>query len=577
MNNLKAEFSKLATDGCLGDPLGRDAYAYLRASSERQVEEGSSFPRQLESVYQAAIRDGLRISFELIFFDDGYSGFEFEHRPALLKLRHEIHSQSRAEHLVIEDIDRLSRHSDWHQGFLLDELTQRGMQVHFFKHPGSQLERTVRGVIAQEAMQKDLERMRMGSIFKAMDGRVTAKRPRYGYSITDPQDSYYELHPEESSVMRRVYERLVYDGWTLYRIADEMNERGIPTRFRTGFWTPSTLYQLVKSPVYKGEFYAQRHYQVKTGEFSEDGKPKKTTRVRPEDEWIKVEVPAIVTPEEWQQAQDSLTRNAKRSMRNSRKRSWLLSGFLKCAICRDYSFVAIVGNTKRSPRRYHGCNSRGSQKARKLRTACYSPYVRAEELERGVWEQIEQVIYDPTLLVKRLEQRENEERLARAQAELERIRVRLSDIEKAKAKFEAAYERDIYTLDEFEEKMKDLRRESQALDIQSERALQQIEQAHTLEEQKEVLLSGLEHIRIRIDEARIAGRQSNELPFALKRRVLELLVDVIWVNSVERTFTIEGVVRGTFGLAEPQGDLIAIPLALPLTADLAFVSSRKWR
>ena len=186
---------------------------------------------------------------------------------------------------------------------------------------------------------------------------------------------------------------------------------------------------------------------------------------------------------------------------------------------------------------------RGSQKVTKLKTACYSPYVRAEEMERGVWEQIERVIYDPTLLVKRLEQRENEERLGKAQAELERNRVRLSDIEKAKAKFEAAYERDIYTLDEFEEKMKSLRRESQSLDEDRARVLCEIDQAHTLEEQKEVVLTALERIRHEIDEARTASRQPDELPFAIKRRVLELLVDVIWVNSEDRTFTIESVIR----------------------------------
>ncbi len=96
MNDLKVEFSRLATDGYLGDPEGLDAYAYLRASSERQVEEGSSFPRQLESINKAATREGLRVPFDLIFFDDGFTGFEFEHRPALLRLRHETKSKSRA-------------------------------------------------------------------------------------------------------------------------------------------------------------------------------------------------------------------------------------------------------------------------------------------------------------------------------------------------------------------------------------------------------------------------------------------------------------------------------------------------
>src|SRR5436190_451614 len=113
MNDLRGEFARHAAKGYLGDPEGEDAYAYLRASSERQVEEGSSFPRQIGNVHKAAKRDKLRIPFDLILFDDGFSGFEFEHRPALLKLRYEVSTQPRAHHLIIEDIDRLSRNADW--------------------------------------------------------------------------------------------------------------------------------------------------------------------------------------------------------------------------------------------------------------------------------------------------------------------------------------------------------------------------------------------------------------------------------------------------------------------------------
>lgn len=170
---------------------------------------------------------------------------------------------------------------------------------------------------------------------------------------------------------------------------------------------------------------------------------------------------------------------------------------------------------------------------------------------------------------------EYERRLARFQGELERITSMLADIEKAKAKFEAAYERDIYTLDEFEEKMKSLRRESQALEGERTEALRAIEQAHTLEEQKEVLLTGLGRIRQEIDEAKTAGRQPDELPFALKRRVLELLVDIIRVNSVEGTFTIEGVIQGSYAFGDEQLITIEMPQTLPQQADLAFVSGRK--
>ena len=552
MNDLKEEFSRLASGGYLGDSDGLDAYAYLRASSERQVEEGSSFPRQLESIHKAAKRDNLRVPFELIFFDDGFTGFEFEHRPALLRLRHETKSNPLALHLIAEDIDRLSRNADWQQGYLLEEFTRHQIQVHFYINPGSQLERYVRGYIAQEGMKKDLERMRMGTIYKAMDGKVTAKRPRYGYIKTDPKNSQYTLHPEESKIMRAVFEKIIYEGQTLSQISKWMNNTGIPTRFKTGFWTAGTIYQLVKSTVYKGEFYANHIYQVNTGEFNDEGRPKHTNRLRPKEEWIKVEVPAIVTPAEWDIAQEVMNKNAKRSTRNGKKGSWLLQGFIKCELCRDHYFVAVMGNTKKDPRRYYYCSSRNSEKARILNTACRTPYVYADELERRIWEEIETIIYDPSVVLRRFDERANEEFAAGYQAQLDYIDRQFENLATEKSKFEAAYQRDIYTLDEFEIKMKDLRGKAKTLEVSRAKVEGMLDESHTFEQKKEIVIKALAKIRAQVDQARAEKIQPQEIPFDLKRKILSSLVEVIWVNSKDRTFTIEGEISGVFAFGDDE-------------------------
>jgi site-specific DNA recombinase len=325
MNDLPGEFARLQTDGYLGDPKGQNAYAYLRASSERQVEEGSSFPRQIENIHKAAVRDHLRISYGMIFFDDGFTGFEFEHRPALLRLRHEVSQKPRAHYLVVEDIDRLSRNSDWQQGFLLDELSRHHVQTHFFIDPGSQLERYVRGYIAQEGMRKDIERMRMGSVYKAMDGRVTARRPKYGYILTDKKNTHYELHPIESKIVREIYERIIYKNESLSSICRWLNDAGIPTSLN-GAWAVATVYRLVKSPIYKGEFYANRVQTVKTGKFTKNNRPERRDKIRPKEEWIKVQVPAIVTPQEWDASHEMMKKNSKASLRNGKYKGWLLQG-----------------------------------------------------------------------------------------------------------------------------------------------------------------------------------------------------------------------------------------------------------
>lgn len=545
MRKFKVEFDKYATDGYLGNTSGTDSYAYLRASSERQVEEGSSFSRQMQNIHKAAQRNDLRIPFDLIFFDDGYTGFEFDHRPALLKLLFEVKKEPSAFHLVIEDIDRLSRNADWHQGFLLEEFSRRNIEIHFFREPGSSLERYIHGYVAQEEMRKARERMLLGNRQKAMSGKITAKRPRYGYVLT--KDSQYEFHPEESKVMRWVYERLLYRGWTLNKIAKELNDRGIPTRFKLGVWAAGTLYQMVKSPIYKGEFYANRHKGVKTGEYRDDGRPKIVMRERPRDEWILVKVPAIVTPEEWDLAREVLANNNKKGIRNN-KRNWLLSGLIKCGICREYSYVAQLGNTKRNPRRYYCCNSRNSEKARLLKTACYSPYMYADELEQRVWAEIEQLIYDPSVIIRHLEEKQHQEFMMGYKEQRTFIENQINSLIKQQEKFESAFQRDIYTLDEFEEKMKDTKVKMKTLRRERNKLEAKISETDSLEDKKKFVLAALGKFRLMTEQAKEAGDESQGIPFDLKRKLLTLLVDVIWVNSIEKTFTIEGEIKGNFAL-----------------------------
>jgi hypothetical protein len=52
-------------------------------------------------------------------------------------------------------------------------------------------------------MKKDLERMRMGLLLKAMDGKVTARRRKYGYIKTHPKNTYLGLSLKRVEVRER--------------------------------------------------------------------------------------------------------------------------------------------------------------------------------------------------------------------------------------------------------------------------------------------------------------------------------------------------------------------------------------
>lgn len=70
----------------------------------------------------------------------------------------------------MEELDRLSRHADWHQGFLLEEMERHGIVPVFWKSFTNRVERAVIGAIAQDGMEQAKRRMMEGNLHKARRG-----------------------------------------------------------------------------------------------------------------------------------------------------------------------------------------------------------------------------------------------------------------------------------------------------------------------------------------------------------------------------------------------------------------------
>jgi hypothetical protein len=264
-------------------------------------------------------------------------------------------------------------------------------------------------------------------------------------------------------------------------------------------------------------------------------------------------------------------------MRNAQKHDWLLTGLMKCSICRKYSFIATLGNTPKNRRRYYRCVSGASERARVQDEKCLSPYVHAELLERRVWEAVEALIYDPNVILQRLEQRSLEDPNKNYKEQISFIDEQVIKLDKEQQKYEAAYERDIYTLDEFEEKMMDLRQRRQTLRLSRANVETKMAESTSVEEQKKLVLKALMQIKGTLDNAKRGSELPNEIPFDLKRKILSLLVEVIWVDSHQGCFTIEGEITGSFDLDPPENSTSSAPVIDGCNGDFAFPSSLIWR
>jgi len=414
---IKTEFDALAINDTLGHPNGDLAFGYLRVSSSGQADEGrSGLPRQIQHVHEAALNHRLKIPWEFLYADDD-SGFEFTDRPDLSRLRQDNRLNERQAHAVVmEHLDRLSRNADWHQGYLLDEMKQFGIQAVFWKQFSSRIERVVMGAVAQDGMEQAKQRMAQGSIHKARSGRVTAKTPAYGYKLVDSlgnegptakKDTHYGIREEEAEVVRYIF-RKVLEGYPLRRIAIMLEGR-YPSPKRFTHWEPKMIELIVKRTVYKGEFIAHRSIEVKIPANSNPssltesvGKTVSRKIQCPQEEWIVVPVPAIVSLEDWEGANEIIANNKGRQEAIA---PFLLTGLITCATC-GYRYIGRLKKDRRGRNNIeyiftnYRCSARGSRgRAVSEKIGCNQKQISTRILDHSVWSVIYEVLLYPDIMI----------------------------------------------------------------------------------------------------------------------------------------------------------------------------------
>ncbi len=556
LNIFKPEFDKLATGGCLGDPDGRLAYAYLRVSGKEQGEEGrSGLPRQIEHCHLAARQNGLRIPWDMVYADDD-TGFEFEHRVALTRLRREYKSASRrASVVIIEKLQRLSRNADWHQGYLRDEMKKHGITLVAYHPIGSRIESMVAGAIDQDGMEQQQQYMQEGKRKKAESGRVTARFPLDGYRFVDQHGhentkdvrrfTYYAVNEHRAAVIRLVFDCLAYRGMSAYGVAMLLNERAATNdqfrAYRGGRWWESQIINVVRNPAYKGEFRAYRYGLRTTYERDKrTGEVKKKQRRfrRPENEQIVVRIPAIVDETTWQLANDNLRKNKRRAPANARHQ-YLLTGLVRCQRCG----WAFHGNTPsgKGAQRYLCARHR---KLSGTAERCTMPSIRLDVLEGAVWSLIAGLILsDRDVLLQAIDARYNNEGTRETLNQIGFIEAQLGALAKEEEKLRRAYLADGFTAEEFAAERKRILAEREAKCAEIARLKSQVLSPEELETKKCEALQLVAQARACVD--------IRNAPFEIKRHVLQSVVDEIVLNTDEGWFEVKGALgAGIHQIAE---------------------------
>ena len=568
---FKTEFDALAINGAIGYPTGELAYGYLRVSSAGQAEEGrSGLPRQIMHVHEAALKNGLKITWDCLFADDD-SGFVFADREELSRLRNEYKSSKRkANAIVIEHLDRLSRNADWHQGYLLDEMKQFGLRTIFWKPFSSRIERAVMGAVAQDGMEQAKQRMAEGTVHKAKDGRVTAKVPAYGFKLVDSlgredgdvkKDTHYAIQETEAEAVRFIFSKVI-EGYTLKSIGNML--MGLyPPPGKFTHWEFRMLKILIANPVYKGEFVARRSRQIKIKKSDQSFNLTETTGttvarkvLRPPDEWIIVPVPAIVSPAEWKLANEMLGKNYHDTTRTP-DHPYLLTGLLWCATCK-YSWGGGKKRYMKSIQRggekietwntwYRCSTNRSNFQAVGKGVHCDQVVIRAPILDQAVWAIVYQVLLHPEILIDALEREFNDEKNQQVHTQIAYLENQIREATLKDEKLYRAYLSDAFDEVEYAAMRRAIRENKSKLSEEINVLRDHMMTTDQFEERKlEILL---------ICQTATANGLAMNAAFDVKKNIINTVVDRITLNVNEGWFELDGIFQGRYQLPNNNDDL----------------------
>jgi site-specific DNA recombinase len=197
---------------------------------------------QLEKIRAMAVVQGAEVA--EIITDAGESAKSLD-RPGMARLLAMVDA-GRVQVVIIAKLDRLTR-SVKDLGELLERFQKRGVSLVSVAESldtGSAAGRLVLNIMAavsQWEREAIAERTATALQHKRRHLQVFNHTP---YGFTRDGDSLV-CAPEEQAIIGRV-KALRAGGWTLQRIADVLNEDGIPTK-RGNLWAPQTVSNVVSS------------------------------------------------------------------------------------------------------------------------------------------------------------------------------------------------------------------------------------------------------------------------------------------------------------------------------------------
>ena len=501
------------------------AAVYARVSTTRQA-QAQTIEQQLDRLRAEVAGRGWQLDGQHVYRDDGYSGARIG-RPGLDRLRDHA-ALAELDAVVVAAPDRLARNYV-HQVLLIDELAGHGCRVEFLDRPMSddphdQLLLQTRGAVAEYERTLITERMRRGRQARLRAGTLLPwTRPPFGYRLDPdrPRDAAaVRTEPREAVLVAQLFDWYLEPQATLYRLTARLAELGVATPTGKPRWTVASVRGILRNPAYAGRALTNRTQVTSARRRRSALLPAgrgESLAPRPEQDWIEVPVPQIVSEETFAQVQAKLDTNQQSAARNTRH-EYLLRALVSCGACR----LACTGRQSAAGYRYYLCRGRTDPLRAAQGRRCTARYIPAGQLDERVWADLCALLTDPAQVARALARAQGGAWLPQElQARQAAIGQALGQLERQQQRLLDAYLAEVIGLAELHRKRQDLDRRHATLLAQQ----RQLDAAAGQRLELRVVTDGIEAF-CRTVRAGLATAT-----FEQRRQLAELLIDRVIVTD----------------------------------------------
>ena len=378
------------------------AAIYARVSDKSQdAEDKTSISEQISDMEAHCERRGLTIVARYQEVGRGWSKKRPEFQRMLADGR-----QGRFDTIVCWKSDRLSR-GMYPAAALMEVIEAHRINIEAVMDAIDLKTFGLMAAVGKIELDNFRERSSMGKRGSAKQGRIPIGNIPYGYRVGE--DGRPEVVEFEAEVVRRIYQMYVQEGKGAPAITRQLNAEGVPVAASGRQWWDGQVHRILSNETYRGTWWYGRARYVSTEEGMQ-------VYDQPQDEWIGVPFPTLVDEETWEKAK-ALRRKRKTKSKRNTKVFYLLQHMVRCAECGF--LMGGAATTKKEvkrngkvykyamnpPRRYYRCY--GYQQ---MRLQCRpKPMIRAERLERLVWNEIRKVLENPGLIIAGIEAMSSQE------------------------------------------------------------------------------------------------------------------------------------------------------------------------